>query len=127
MNLVRPKIYGKSRMRTTTCIMCDGQILEEFKELCFKEGKSMSESLQEFMAEKLEKNALGVSNPISIIYQQNKNLSWIERMPSPDEINTLRADIRSYSDPKKLAWIEAVGRTIHETSRIRYREVKNLR
>lgn len=63
--MVRPKTYHD---RTSTSVSFEKQLLNEFNELCVKERKTLSEKIGELVQEQLEKNAVGISNPIGLRY-----------------------------------------------------------
>jgi hypothetical protein len=48
--------------------------IKEFEDLCWRERKTMSDKLNEMISEQLEKNAVGLNNPIKISYgETNKD------------------------------------------------------
>lgn len=69
--MVRPKTYHD---RTSTSLSFEKQMLNEFMELCWRERKTVSEKVTEMMQQELQKNVMGLTNPIKISYgETNKD------------------------------------------------------
>jgi hypothetical protein len=100
----------------------DGDITRDFKKLCQEHNISLSEGIRQLMTQELEKNAVGLENPIAVNYDFSAKRSI--------GYNTLdyyldngfvtkqywRKELENHPN-EKLEKLEAFGLTITETCR----------
>ena len=82
------------RDRSQVLLSVEKDRWKDFTELCDKERKSTSFKFDEMLSEELQKNALGLENPIGIAYISN----------SHETQKRLQCDIRTFlgTDKRKL-------------------------
>lgn len=91
------------RNRTVFTSNAELDVLNEIKELCRKERKTLSEKINELFIEELEKKAVGETNPLGISYGRQEEKpslgtldAWIRRTDAIQLIKGVDADIAEH-------------------------------
>jgi hypothetical protein len=104
------------RDRTQVLISTERDRFKEFQQLCDKESKSVSLKLKEMIEQELEKNVMGLHNPIAINFARpcaNNSLDYYIDNGFVTK-QYWKKELENNSN-EKLEKIEAFGLTITET------------
>ncbi|HSX48667.1 MAG TPA: hypothetical protein VLE44_00215 [Candidatus Saccharimonadales bacterium] len=111
--MVRPRTYHD---RTSTSLSFEKQMLNEFLELCRTERKSISEKVTEMIQQELEKNVIGLNNPINVGYQDSSLSKGNNTLDSYIDkgfvtVNHFQQDFKQ-KENERLERYAALGKTI---------------
>src|SRR6476469_7101417 len=94
----------------------DLENLKKFDDVCWMEHKDRTEKLQELIYEAIQKNQVGLTNPIKVPYNENKKVPTWRQLLLTDlqdfTVNECKEKIFSIEDQNQLTKLNFLGRTI---------------